>query len=683
MSWEVWTMRSVTSCFNAMLFRKNLTRFWPLWTMASLLAILPPLALATELVRGYGSRTPLSLTDMYYSAISTAAPIVLLFYAVLCALAVWGYLFGSRSVGMLHSMPITRKGLFLTNALSGLVMTLIPWVVCGVFFLVISLVFGLFDPAGLGVAVLSVLGLSLFYFASATLCAFLTGNVFAMPAFYFVLHFIAMILETLISALVTLCFFGTTATYMGRVDFLSPTVWLVRHLGVDRVYQDVWVAESGGGGYTDQALAAVHLVKGWAIGAYALVGLVLLVCAWLLYRRRASECAGDVVAVGWMKPVFRYGVTFLAALAGGQALYALFWYDAVSWKLIPLLGCMLVSGAIGYYVASMLLAKSLKVFRGSWKGLVAMAAVLLALCLGLRFDVAGVERFVPAPDQVKQVELYLDENNYTLTAEKDGAIIQQVLALHQAVVEDKNYIQSQQSRWYAAGAGEEETTYLRLRYELANGLSLARSYMLPLSQTRMDQPDTYDARLSALVETDALKYMRLHLDPSGEMDESWKTEGLWLYSDVTNFPGLDGTSRDADAVLAALAQDIAAGNWGSPSWSKDAEDRYVVSLEIRYIRTGGWTEDRAEDRAESDSITISLRPEMTHTVETLLELGLVQNSDLITWADWNAEDGGQTHEMLAAPDTGPDAEVTPLAEGTAVTVIGDGVPAQSLRELVS
>lgn len=39
--------------------------------------------------------------------------------------------------------------------------------------------------------------------------------------------------------------------------------------------------------------------------------------------------------------------------------------------------------------------------------------------------------------------------------------------------------------------------------------------------------------------------------------------------------------------------------------------------------------------------------------------------------------------MLAAPDAGPDAEVTPLAEGTAVTVIGDGVPAQSLRELVS
>ena len=679
MSWEVWTMRSVTSCFNAMLFRKNLTRFWPLWTMASLLAILPPLALATELVRGYGSRTPLSLTDMYYSAISTAAPVVLLFYAVLCALAVWGYLFGSRSVGMLHSMPITRKGLFLTNALSGLVMTLIPWAVGGVLFLVVSLAFGLFDPVGLGVAVLSVLGLSLFYFASATLCAFLTGNVFAMPAFYFVLHFIAMILETLISALVTLCFFGTTATYMGRVDFLSPTVWLMRHLSVDRVFQDVWVAESGGGGYTDQTLTAVHLVKGWSIGAYALVGLVLLVCAWLLYRRRASECAGDVVAVGWMKPLFRYGVTFLAALAGGQALYALFWYDAVTWKVIPLLGCMLVSGAIGCYVASMLLAKSLKVFRGSWKGLVAMAVVLSALCLGLRFDVSGVERHVPTQDQVVQVELYLDDNNYTLTAQKDGAIIQKVLALHQAVVQDKSYIQSQQSEWYADGVSEDQqTTYLRLSYTLTDGSALARAYLLPLSQARMEQEGTYDALVTALVEEDSLKHLRLHLDESGKLINGWTTEGLWVWNDMDG-EGLDGTSRDADAVLAALVEDMKAGAWGNPSWTIDQNEEYVINLEIRYARSGG----QGGDSVESDSVTILLRPEMTHTIDTLVELGLVQPEELVTRNQWNSGDGVGTHQEPVEADQEPDAEVTPLTEGTAVTVIGDGVPARSLRELVS
>ena len=218
---------------------------------------------------------------------------------------------------------------------------------------------------------------------------------------------------------------------------------------------------------------------------------------------------------------------------------------------------------------------------------------------------------------------------------------------------------------------------------LADGSALSRAYHLPLSRDRMDQEGTYDALVTALVEEDSLKHLRLHLDETGALTDGWTTEGVWVWNDMDG-EGLDGTSRDADAVLAALAEDIAAGSWGSPSWSKNEEDRYVVSLEIRNIRTGGWTEDREEDRARNDTVTIILRPEMTHTVETLLELGLIQSTDLITWAEWNAEGGGQTYEMPAEADTGPEAEVVPLnKEVAAVAVIGDGVPARSLRELVT
>ena len=46
--------------------------------------------------------------------------------------------------------------------------------------------------------------------------------------------------------------------------------------------------------------------------------MVLLGLAYMMYRRRRSESAGDVVAVGWLRPVFRYGVAALSALLGGQ-----------------------------------------------------------------------------------------------------------------------------------------------------------------------------------------------------------------------------------------------------------------------------------------------------------------------------------------------------------------------------
>ena len=36
MSWEVRTMRSATSYFNFTLLRKNVARFWPIWSLYGL-----------------------------------------------------------------------------------------------------------------------------------------------------------------------------------------------------------------------------------------------------------------------------------------------------------------------------------------------------------------------------------------------------------------------------------------------------------------------------------------------------------------------------------------------------------------------------------------------------------------------------------------------------------------------
>ena len=167
MSWEVRTMQSKTSYFNATLFRKNLTRFWPLWGLASFIGALFPLAVLLDMVhRGWNVLSAPDFTGMYYDAVS-AVPVINLVYAALCAMAVWSYLYNARSVGLMHTLPIRREGLFLTNFLSGLSMTLIPYAVTGVLCVVVSLCGGAFDAKGLAVTVLAVLGESFFYFSSA------------------------------------------------------------------------------------------------------------------------------------------------------------------------------------------------------------------------------------------------------------------------------------------------------------------------------------------------------------------------------------------------------------------------------------------------------------------------------------------------------------------------------------
>ena len=54
MNWEVSTMQSKRSFFNRTLFRKNLTRFWPLWSIVSAVGSLMPLYVLLELLNGGG-----------------------------------------------------------------------------------------------------------------------------------------------------------------------------------------------------------------------------------------------------------------------------------------------------------------------------------------------------------------------------------------------------------------------------------------------------------------------------------------------------------------------------------------------------------------------------------------------------------------------------------------------------
>lgn len=643
-------MQSRTSFFNITLFRKNLTRFWPLWGMASFLGCLVPLAALLQLMHGGWDIRPLEVTAAYYSVLAYAAPIISLLYAVLCAMLVWSYLYNTRSVGLMHTLPIRREGLFLTSFLSGMAMLLIPYAVTGGLCVLISLAYGGFEPVGLLVTVLGVLGESFFYFASATLVAFVVGNIFALPALYFLLHFLAVLLDWLLSTFASGFLFGLNGSYSGAAECLSPTVYLIGKLRVDNTYEEVFVKDafSRYGGYTDSVLSEVRLENAWVIGVYALAGVVFLALAYALYRRRRSESAGDVVAVGWMKPLFRFGIAALAALLGGRALYALIWeqfQDGNYYDVLPMAVCMIVAGVIGYYAASMLLAKSLRVFKGSWKGLALVAAGCVLLCCTLRFDVLGIAARVPEISEVKEVELYTAGNTYTFYPGEEDGLLEQVRTLHKAIAADADYVQNRYWPYSVDTASGEEQVYtyeyIRLIYTLSNGLTVERYYSVPLTRERMDTPGTYDYLLDRLVNSETMKAKRLHVG-----DSRYTVSGGWLYSNRGN-GGVDLSSREAAQVLEALGKDAAAGAWGTYDWfSTDDGGAYALDFELTF------TCPSVYGGHNTDWISIILRPGMDNTVACLLDLGLVTEDQLVTYAELYPEDYGYEAEYNAAALSG-------------------------------
>ena len=649
-------MQLKTSFFNQQLFRKNLTRFWPLWAAPSFIGALFPLAYLVNYLQWSEDATALEITQMYYEVVSYGVPIISLIFAVLVASAVWSYLFFPRSVSLMHTLPLRREGLFLTNFLSGMTMMLIPYAIVGALCVLLSLFLGAFEPLGVLITILSIIGESLFYFSTATLTCFITGNLIAMPALYFIFHFMAVGLDALFCTFAQGFLFGVTTSYTGSVEFLSPTVYLMEYVSAKREWLDTFVPSNAenlhrcyetadGFGYYTNDLISVTLEGGWLIAVYALVGIVLLYLAWTLYRKRSSESAGDVVSVDWMKPVFRYGVTFCAAMLGGLLLYYLFWNSFRQYgdyfALLPMLISMLVAGAVGYYAASMLLSKSLRVFRGSLKGLAVMAVGVIAIGCGLHLDILGAETRVPEIRQVTEVRLNAAGNTYYFYPGQEDDLLEQVRELHAAIAADKDYIlERKENRYSTKEVGsisyvteEYFSTTVNFRYTLKDGTQVTRRYSsIPVDRDRMDEPGTYDYLLNQLVNSDAMKRKRLHASPN----DPYRPYGGELYVEKRSHHS-SLSDREAAAILDAVRLDAAEGNWGTYDWfaSSPKDTRIAMDLHLEFTRT---VIENGDSWNEHDTIYIQLRPEMRYTRAALISLGLAKEEDFVTYYQLYPED---------------------------------------------
>jgi len=428
------------------------------------------------------------------------------------------------------------------------------------------------------------------------------------------------------------------------VELLSPTVYLMRHVYPHHEYEEVFVPDPAYGsltadgiGYYDSQIVAVSLENAWIIAVYALVGIVLLAVAYALYRKRRSECAGDVVAVGWMKPVFRYGVSICAAMAGGLALYMVFWgqfqsgskYDA-----FPMLIAMVISGTIGYYAASMLLAKSLRVFRGSWKGLAITALCAAVICGVMKFDLLGIETRVPAANQIEMLTFRAANNQYELTPETDAELLEEIRAVHLAIAEDADYIIATNEDWDRLNWSQEEispSNSVRLTYRLKNGTTVTRRYNVPVSADRLAQEDTYDFALDRLVNSDTLKAKRFHLY------DGYKADNGYLYLENRRDGGISFGTHEALVIHEAVKRDVAAGTCGTYDWfDQSRAGQYAIELNLDFYTDA--KRDNGATYSYYDSINVAIYPGMTHTVEALLTLNLAEEDDFKTYAEMHPED---------------------------------------------
>ena len=292
---------------------------------------------------------------------------------------------------------------------------------------------------------------------------------------------------------------------------------------------------------------------GWqALGIYAAVAVAIIALACMLCIRRRSELSGDVAAFPWMRPVLRYGVGCMGGLALGMILYSVTFGLArtndIRAYLPGMLLCVVLMTLVCSFGMSMLLGKSLKIFRRTWKGTVLLAALLAAVCVCVRMDVAGVERRVPKTDETESVTAQCRNIQPFTATSGDTETIEAIRAIHRAILEqvedgdvdlDGTLIEDGQYIW------------IRLKYTLTDGSTLERAYNVPVRRA--------SALYTAINHMMSTPQVRQTLVFSGEAEAGAVPQGGTIYSlETGDFRNL--TAAEAQSLYQAAWQDVEEGN---------------------------------------------------------------------------------------------------------------------------
>lgn len=637
MSWEVRTMRSGTSFFNATLYRKALLRFWPIWALygAGWLLVLP-LRFLTEAMRRSSWQTAGELTD-YLREEAVNIPDLLpmgvwaaALFGVVCAMAVFGYLYSSRSACMMHALPARRETLFFSHYLAGLSFLLLPNLAVYVLMVATELSMDCLALKPLTLWLLVQSGMCLFFFSFAVFCAMFTGHLAALPAFYGILNALAMVVTDLVSLVCRRFLYGFSSFGEGvwtPVGWLTPLYRLT-----DACYTD---AASPGVIY-DPAVPAV----------YAAAGAVLALAALLVYRGRHVESAGDVVAVRAVRPVFKYGFALCTALSGGLAAYFVLSLESQT----ALMLWLVIWGLAGYFAAEMLLRKSFRVFS-AWKGAAVLAAAVVLLSLSVQLDWYGFEGRVPAPEAVTEVTVtglssapYDSGDSGGLTFD-DPERIALVTQLHRAVLDGRDQGESGQADGWL---------YLNLSYHLADGSTVQRSYdgaLLRLSD--LDQAGTVTHLAQTILSAGGTAAQLYYIDEvdrgrvtDAYLDNVWNAE-TGAYETVY----LDDVS--AARLWEAVKQDFAQGNLGRRYLLGNdparLENTCVTDLVLTYVLPQSEEDDISRSETYSSEWTITLTPQAENTLAVLAEVGLP--NDIFTFPTQGEREAAQETYQGDAVDT--------------------------------
>ena len=518
-------MKLRTSFFNATLYRKNFTRFAPIWAVYGII-----LFLYFSVIAGMGSHYVRCLNG---ADMAVCMAVVNLIYAGVLSMFLFGDLFNSRHCNMLHAFPLRRETIFFTDLASAFTFSLIPN-------LIIALISLLFMGSGWLVSVGWFLAGSftfLFYMGTALLAVMLTGNRLGFLAIYVLLNFLSLLFLWFGKTIFMPLLFGIRIPEQPFILF-CPT-YNILYLGslvdvtldgLDTMAEYIHFA-------TSDSDFTVALGSGWGyVAICAAIGIALMALALVLYRKRKLETAGDFIAFKVIEPVFL--ILFTLGMGGFFQLFSeIFGYG--SQYIFLTMGII-----VGFFGCLMLLQKTTRVFSlRAFRNFGIFAASLAVLLLVTKLDPLGLTRKIPNSQDISYVcvgQTYASADHMwdevKLTDPED---IETIRNVHQFAINNDDL----------PDPDDDHIRYLSIGidYILTNGQLFSRYYSIPVGTKAADDLRPIFSRPECVLRMRKEKFLAL------------EDSVYMIYADAKNISINQNSDIDIARLLEAILADCDTG----------------------------------------------------------------------------------------------------------------------------
>lgn len=346
-----------------------------------------------------------SMADFFGQELMLSASVVAILGAVVTGLEAFHYLQQKSMVDTYHSLPVSRTQLFAIKYINGLLIWLVPYLLCSVLALALSGVLlarvggigglpRLILEAGKNTLVLVIAFLLVYHMM--LLATMLTGNMLNTLTVAVILGGGVIAIYGLILGFMATFFHTYYAQTRGLalVTYTSPLTAPIVLVG-SRVDRDFMGADS--------LLPTMLICLG--------IALVLGALAWISYLKRPSERAGRGLELPWLAWPLRLVVSIMGGLGGWLFMY--FLVSSTAWYVFG----ALLAGILTYGVLDVIFTMDFKAFfRHKWS-MGAAVVVMLLICAGFQEDWMGYDRYLPDQEEIREASIVCrsyTSNNYNI-----------------------------------------------------------------------------------------------------------------------------------------------------------------------------------------------------------------------------------------------------------------------------